>query len=155
MLVFQPRHIMKRMFPNSCSTPLPDPCGAVPFQQETHSSPSSLWRHNKTNKATLQTHLLLFKRGGISPLFSLDELIELWAACASVELYQGRPAVPLHLANVTEPQASSWPAREGELREDRVLHGERFCDALFQGMLQKLFFRTRQKLSSRLSICSS
>lgn len=51
------------------------------------------------------------KEGGVGgaaiSLFSLDEPIELSTACGSVELYQWRPAVPLHLSNFTKPQASS------------------------------------------------
>lgn len=39
-----------------------------------------------------------------------DEPIGLGAARSTVKLYQRCPAVPLHLPNLTEPQASSQPA---------------------------------------------
>lgn len=43
-----------------------------------------------------------------------DEPIERGAARSPVRPYQRRPAVPLHLSNLTEPQASGQPAERAE-----------------------------------------
>lgn len=70
---------------------------------------------SKTSPAGAHVVEHLYGEGGgggcaVSPLFSVNEQIELRIACGSVELYQWRPAVPLHLPNFTEPRASSGRA---------------------------------------------
>lgn len=133
MLIFQPQHILKRMLLNSFSTLLNPAmlysCLLLDLCSETWRgnavwSPSNtkhIFYHNKcsciikTNVALVKVFELLLKGGGdwggvwwcAISLFPLDELIELSTARGSVELYQWRPAVLLHLSNFTEPRASS------------------------------------------------